>query len=274
MNRPRTAWLAGAIATLAASQLLAQTPPLSSAAANAYQVTRSLGESSLPVAFVFGDPKLFCLPGDSACRPPAFPAGIAQPAPVVVATTTIGTCPIEIRTGNIALQTWLRATDRYMRGVNTTGFSFPALRPYNPDSAYFSAVIDLVAVPLDPVRCQAGQVASGARDLGYLSWGGSINMASYDGRIQAATPLNLTTPALRKLRIQWDSRAITVHIDDCREPLFETPVYQARATAPAALFPVVLPQVMLSPAAAAPPPMCKGTNMTIVGLDARSGRLA
>ncbi len=267
-------------ATAVAASAMAQT---TEAALNVYQFNRSLGESSLPVAFVFGDPKRFCLPGDSACRPPSLPAGASQPAPVVLATTVVGGCPIEIRTGNIALQTWLKRTDRFVRAVNTIGFSFPALRPYNPDSAYFSAMIDLVAVPVDPARCKGGQVQPGARDLGYVSWGGNVAVATYDGRSQTATPLNVTTPTLHKLRLQWDARSLALHMDDCRAPLFETPVYQVRGTAPAALFPVVTPQVLLAPgpilhswppAPAAALTPCKSTKLSAQAVELGNGRFA
>ena len=271
MNSSNRFRWAGLAIGLAASAAMAQALPPE---VDMYSFNRSLGDSSLPVAFVFGDPARFCLPGDSACKAPAFPAGIAQPAAVVVTTTTIGTCPVEIRTGNIALQTWLKLTDRFVRGINTIGFSFPALRPYNPDSAYFSAMIDLVAVPLDAARCTGGLIAAGTRDLGYLSWGGNVGLVGYDGRSQIATPLNVRPATSRKLRMQWDSRAITLYIDDCRAPLFETPVYQARGTAPAALFPVVSPHVLLSPAVTAVPAPCTSTTMTISVLNAGIGRSA
>ena len=99
-------WLVALVALLAAPT--AQSQSARPAWLDAYWFSPSIGSPTLPLPFVFGDVSTVCLPGDPYCAAPPLPPSAGQPDPVVVASVTIGKCPLEIRTGNIALQTWMR----------------------------------------------------------------------------------------------------------------------------------------------------------------------
>ena len=260
-HHPRALRLLLLGAALAASATLARATTMDEALA--YASPRTLTDSNLPVALVFVDPAQLCLPGQESCTPRAMPASIQQPASYVVGSTTIGTCPVEIRTGNIAIRTWLKQQNgTYRQGLSTIGFSFASIAAFNKEGVYVSAMIDLVAVPLDPTRCNASAQAGGAKELGYLQWAGNLGFVGYDGAPRISTPLNVGTQSLHKLVLGWSQQSLTLTTDDCRAPIFETPVYQGAAGLSPALFPAVTPYVTLTPAPVVLPKACDRINLS------------
>lgn len=207
----------------------------------------TLASANLPTPLVFGDPAAFCLPGNATCAGASVPPDAGQPAAVALGAVDVAGCHIALRTGNVAVKSWLQLNGRLLEGpLALHDYGLAYLRSYVPGSVHFSVVTEVVALPDASAACRALDGGGQAWDLGALRWNGTVGAVGFGGAArQAALSLAGANPSATHFTLTLVGKTLRVYGGGaaCDMPLIESGVYAANAPAGTVLFPVVAPAV-------------------------------